>query len=402
MPKLYAGQGFGLLVILTPKNYCHAMTNAPTIWINAGETSGDLHGQLLVQALREQCPQASFMGMAGPAMREEGVDARLQTEALSVMGFTEVLAQLPKIMGLLRTLKEQLAKTRPDVVVVIDAPDFHFRVARIAQSLGIPVVYYISPKLWAWREGRVEFLRRHIDRLVSILPFEVEFYARHGMGIDYVGHPLLDSIRTQKILEIKPRPNRIGILPGSRKSEIKSLLPIFSQTAALLATRYPELEFALPVAPGMDRDLINACWTSKTPVTLADSSDRYELMRSCRAIMAASGTATLETALLEVPTAVAYKFSPLTYLLGRMLVKVPFISLPNLILGQCVFPEFLQHDANASALAAALSQWIEDTPARARVLEQLGTLPGLLGGGGATTRAAKIVLEAMRKPRNPA
>jgi lipid-A-disaccharide synthase len=152
----------------------------------------------------------------------------------------------------------------------------------------------------------------------------------------------------------------------------------------------------------MDRDLITSCWTSETPVTLVDSSSRYELMRSCRAIMAASGTATLETALLEVPTAVAYKFSPLTYLLGRMLVKVPFISLPNLILGQSVFPEFLQRDANPSALAATMSQWIKDTPARARVLDQLGTLPGLLGGGGATARAAKIVLETMRKPCNPA
>ena len=378
------------------------MTNAPTIWINAGETSGDLHGQLLVQALREQCPGASFTGMAGPAMREEGVEAQLRTEALSVMGFTEVLAQLPRIMNLLRVLKGQLATIRPDVVVVIDAPDFHFRVARIAQSLGIPVVYYISPKLWAWREGRVDFLRRHVDRLVSILPFEVEFYARHGMVIDYVGHPLLDSIRTQKIMATKPRANRIGILPGSRKREITSLLPVFSSAAALLSARYPDLEFVLPVAPGMDRDLITKSWTSETPVTLAESSSRYELMRSCRAIMAASGTATLETALLEVPTAVAYKFSPLTYLLGRMLVKVPFISLPNLILDQSVFPEFLQHDANPSALAATMSQWIEDTPARAHVLEQLGTLTGLLGNGGATARAAKIVLETMRRPCNPA
>ncbi len=374
------------------------MENAPTIWINAGETSGDLHGQLLVRALREERPDARILGMAGPAMRGEGVEARLETEALSVMGFTEVLAQLPRIVGLLRTVKAELTSARPDVVVVIDAPDFHFRVARIAQSLGIPVVYYISPKLWAWREGRVSFLRRHVNRLISILPFEVEFYARHGMTIDYVGHPLLDSIRTPEILATEQRPNRIGILPGSRKREITSLLPVFSRTAALLAARYPELEFVLPVAPGMDRDLVSTSWTSETPVTLTDSSSRYELMRSCRAIMAASGTVTLETALLGTPTAVAYKFSQTTYLLGRMLVKVPFISLPNLILGKPVFPEFLQHDANPSALAATLSQWIEDTPARTRVLNQLATLPGLLGNGGAATRAARIVLDTIDAP----
>lgn len=373
------------------------MTNAPAIWISAGETSGDLHGQLLVRAMREQCPEAWFVGMAGPAMRAEGVEAMLATEALSVMGFTEVLAQLPKILGLLRAVKAHLSRIRPDVVVLIDAPDFHFRVARIAESLGIPVVYYISPKLWAWREGRVEFLRRHVDRLISILPFEANFYTRHGMAIDYVGHPLLDSIRTPEILAIEQQPRRIGILPGSRRREITQLLPIFARTATLLATRFPDLEFVLPVAPAMDQNLIRACWTSNVPVTLTDSASRYEIMRSCRAIMAASGTATLETALLGVPTAVAYKFSWPTYLLGRLLVKVPFMSLPNLILNAPVFPEFLQHAARPATLAATVSRWIENTPVRARILEQLDSLPALLGGGGATGRAAKIIVNIVRE-----
>jgi len=372
------------------------MTNTPTIWINAGETSGDLHGQLLVRALRELRPGTRFLGMAGPAMREEGVEDVLRTESLSVMGFTEVLAQLPRIIGLLRTIRQRLAQVRPDVVVVIDAPDFHFRVARIAKSLGIPVVYYISPKLWAWREGRVNFLRRHVDRLISILPFEVGFYARHGMTIDYVGHPLLDSIRTPQILETPVKPRRIGILPGSRRREITALLPVFSQAAALLASRHADLEFVLPVAPGMDRDLISSCWTSEVPVTFADSAGRYELMRSCRAIMAASGTATLETALLEVPTAVAYKFSRATYMLGRLLVRVPYISLPNLIMDAPVFPEFLQDAANPATLADAVGSWIPDGPPRAAMLERLATLPALLGNGGAAHRAAEVILNTIR------
>lgn len=374
------------------------MTNSPTIWINAGETSGDLHGQLLVRALRERCPGARFAGMAGPAMRGEGVEPLLATESLSVMGFTEVLAQLPRIMGLLRTIRERMEALRPDVVVVIDAPDFHFRVVRIAKSLGIPVVYYISPKLWAWREGRADFLRRHVDRLVCILPFEVDFYARHGMTVDYVGHPLLDSIRTDAILSTPRAPRRIGILPGSRRREITGLLPIFSRAADLLAGRFPDLEFVLPVAPGMDRALITDNWRSELPVTLVDSSGRYELMRSCRAIMAASGTATLETALLETPTAVAYTFSRLTYLLGRLLVKVPYMSLPNLILDAPVFPEFLQRGAEPSALADAVARWIPDTPERGRILAQLASLPALLGNGGAAGRAAEIVLNTMRRP----
>ena len=373
------------------------MTNAPTIWVNAGETSGDLHGQLLVRALRGLRPEARFTGMAGPAMREEGVEALLRTESLSVMGFTEVLAQLPKILGLLRTVRERLSAIRPDVVVVIDAPDFHFRVARIAKSLGIPVVYYISPKLWAWREGRVKFLRRHVDRLISILPFEVPFYARHGMAVDYVGHPLLDSIRTEAILQTPRNPRRIGILPGSRRREITGLLPIFSRAAALLSERWPDLEFVLPVAPGMDREFVMSSWRSNLPVTLVDSAGRYELMRSCRAIMAASGTATLETALLETPTAVAYTFSTPTYLLGRLLVNVPYMSLPNLILDEPVFPEFLQRAAEPSALAETVARWIPDTPERDRVLARLATLPALLGSGGAADRAARIVLETIPK-----
>ena len=371
------------------------MTNAPSIWINAGETSGDLHGQLLIRALRRARPDARFMGMAGPAMREEGIEDLLRTESLSVMGFTEVLAQLPKIIGLLRTVRERMEALRPDVVVLIDAPDFHFRVARIARRLGIPVVYYISPKLWAWREGRVEFLRRHVNRLVSILPFEVDFYARHGMDIDYVGHPLLDTIRTTSILETPQIPRRVGILPGSRKREITGLLPIFARAATLLARQFTNLEFVLPVAPGMDRNLITDCWRTDLPVNIVDSAERYELMRSCRAIMAASGTVTLETALLETPTAVAYTFSTPTYLLGRLLVKVPFISLPNLILGEEVFPEFLQHAATPEALAATVARWIPDTEERRLVLARLAALPGLLGSGGATDRAADIILATM-------
>lgn len=374
------------------------MSPCPRIWISAGETSGDLHGQLLVRALREQNPNARFMGMAGPAMRAEGVEPILRSEDLSVMGFTEVLARLPKIVALLKTVKHNLARIRPDVLVVIDAPDFHFRVVRIARALGIPVVYYISPKLWAWREGRVAFIRDHVNRLVSILPFEVDFYARHGMRIDYVGHPLLDTLRTPELMAIQPLARRIGILPGSREREIATLLPLFARTAELLASRFPELEFVLPVAPGMDTTLISRYWTATRPVTLVESEIRHATMRSCRAIMAASGTATLETALLGVPTVVAYKFSRPSFLLGKLLVKVPYISLPNLILGDEIFPEYLQNAAHPPAMAARISQWIPDGPHRDDLRRRLDSLPSLLGDGNATRRAARIVLETLHHP----
>jgi lipid-A-disaccharide synthase len=366
-----------------------------SLWINAGEASGDLHGSLLVRALRRLRPDLSIVGMTGPAMRAEGVTSLLRTESLSVMGVTEVLTRLPGIFGLLRTIRTELTARHPKAVVLIDAPDFHFQVARIARSLNIPVIYYISPKIWAWREDRVSFLRTHVNRLISILPFEVDFYARHGMRIDYVGHPLLDVVRTPQVLETPQKNRRIGILPGSRAGEITRLLPIFSRAAHLLSNAFPGLEFVLPAAPGVDRTLLNRFWAAPVPISIEGDAGRYALMRSCRAIMAASGTAVLETALLEIPTAVAYKVSSISAALGRRLIRVPYVSLPNLILNKPVFPELLQEDATAAAIAAHLSRWIPETRARADMLTQLQQIPGLLGGGDAALRAARIVLETM-------
>jgi lipid-A-disaccharide synthase len=366
-----------------------------SLWINAGEASGDLHGSLLVRALRRLRPDLSIVGMTGPAMRAEGVTSLLRTESLSVMGVTEVLTRLPGIFGLLRTIRTELTARHPKAVVLIDAPDFHFQVARIARSLNIHVIYYISPKIWAWREDRVSFLRTHVNRLISILPFEVDFYARHGMRIDYVGHPLLDVVRTPQVLETPQKNRRIGILPGSRAGEITRLLPIFSRAAHLLSNAFPGLEFVLPAAPGVDRTLLNRFWAAPVPISIEGDAGRYALMRSCRAIMAASGTAVLETALLEIPTAVAYKVSSISAALGRRLIRVPYVSLPNLILNKPVFPELLQEDATAAAIAAHLSRWIPETRARADMLTQLQQIPGLLGGGDAALRAARIVLETM-------
>lgn len=372
------------------------MAYTPRLWISAGETSGDLHGQLLFDAVQTICPGLTGRGMAGPAMRKAGVYPVLRTEDLSVMGITEVLGHLPKIMHMLGTIRTALSQERPDAVVLIDAPDFHFRVARIAHNLGIPVLYYISPKLWAWREGRVRFIHRYVKRLISILPFEVDFYSRHGMSIDYIGHPLVDAVRTPDILSTQQHPRRIGIVPGSRVREVSSLMPIFSRAATLLHSRFPGLDFVLPVAPGLDEQILYNLWNPQVPLRLV-TQDRYATMRSCRAILAASGTATLETALLEVPTAVAYTFSAFSYWLGTKLVKVPYVSLPNLILSHPVFPEFLQHRAQPWALAAAVAQWIPDSPVRTDVVTRLSTLPDILGGGGAVQRAAQIVCAELNK-----
>jgi len=373
----------------------------PLIWINAGETSGDLHGALLMDALKRQGP-VQCTGMGGPAMRTSGLDTAARSEDLSVMGFTEVLGHLPRIWRLLKTIKKALTAKRPDVVVLIDAPDFNFRVARMAHALGIPAVYYISPKLWAWRESRVTFIKKHIREMISILPFERDFYARHGMDVNYVGHPLVDAVRTPERLALAPVPEQIGILPGSRTGEITSLLPLFGKAAAILASERPHLNFAVAQAPGVDRALLESLWPADVPVCIMAPEKRYELMRTSRAVMAASGTATLETALLKTPTVVAYRFSRLTHALGRLLVRVPYISLPNLILGREVFPELLQDRAEPQRIAAHVRSWLGETRERQDMLRELDTLTEALGPGGAADRAAAAVLRhAGQQPDTP-
>lgn len=364
----------------------------PTIWINAGEISGDVHGGLLAQAIRRLCPEAHLMGMAGPAMRAAGVEPLFATEDLSVMGMTEVLAQAGTIVTLLRRTRWALQKRRPDLMVVIDAPDYHFRLLAMAKRLGIPAVYYISPKLWAWRENRVHFLRKHVRRILSILPFETAFYARFGMQVDFVGHPLVDAVCTPEVMAIPPVPERIAVLPGSRRREITALLPSFATACHLLARRYPGLQFLLPVAPGISEAMVRELWGGGPSLRLVPAAERYPWIRSCQLALAASGTVTLETALLQVPTVVAYRFSSLTYAVGRRVVRVPFIALPNLVLGSEIFPELLQDAAHSAALAAHLAYWLDLAQRAEAVRATLRTLPDLLGGDGAVERAACIVL----------
>jgi lipid-A-disaccharide synthase len=365
---------------------------SPLIWINAGETSGDVHGALLMRDILRLSPTARITGMCGPAMREAGAVAAARTEELSVLGFTEVLGKIGSIALLLRRLKANLAAARPDVVVLIDAPAFNFRVARMAKALGIPVVYYISPKLWAWRQGRANFIREFVDRMVCIFPFEKDFYARFGVDADYVGHPLLGELTRPELDAIAPDPQRIGILPGSRRSEIAALTPVFGRTAEALYDKDDSLRFAAIAAPGVAEDTLRGLWPKHVPLEVLSAQDRYAHMRGCRFLLAASGTVSMESALLGVPTIVAYKLSPLTFFLAKRFVKVPYVSLPNIILNQPVFPEYLQNQATPANLVAQARDWL-DTPARLESIRRaLAPLREILGPEGAAGRAAEIVL----------
>ncbi len=408
---------------------------APKIWINAGEISGDMHGAALLQALKKRLPGVRCVGMGGPALEAQGMKTLFRVEELSVMGFIEVFSKLPKVFSLLRGIKAALAVEKPDLLICIDAASFNFRVIKAARKLGIPVLYHISPKIWAWGSGRGHFIKNNVRRLISILPFEPDFYKRFDMQVDYVGNPLVDLVNLPALEHIQSVPGRIGLLPGSRRKEITGLMPRFAGAAKIMrdslrasmnhsATESgnndtPELEFHCVAAPGVNPELLRQLWDDHggqgIPLYLHSPEKRYELMRSCQMIIAASGTATLECALVGVPTIITYVVSALTFFLGKTFVQVKYAGLPNLILDRELFPELLQEDCLPEPLAEAALRWIDPGRQQAMhegklpgiwkgsagpgefrsVLEGLKELHGRMGEPGAVNRAAAVVAELL-------
>ncbi len=365
--------------------------NKLRVWINVGEASGDVYGEHLMRELKRLAPGCRFQGMGGARMRAAGLESVGRAEELSIMGITEALGHLPRILKLLERLREAMRVFKPHVVVVVDCPDFHFRLVRVAGKLRIPVVYYVAPQAWAWRRNRVKFLRRFADRLLCILPFEEKFFQKHGVQAEYVGHPLLNEIDFQVLCDLQPAPGLIGILPGSRKQEVKALLPVFAQAAQKIFRVYPDTRFRLMLAPHIARDFVEQIWPDDIPLTIFSADKRHAGIKECAFVMASSGTATLECALLGTPTMVAYQLSFLTYFLGRILVDIPYIALPNLVLNEMVFPEFLQQNANGEQLARQGLTWLEDEGQLTVIREKLAGLQKLFGQKNAASCVAKIV-----------
>ncbi|MFV0421370.1 lipid-A-disaccharide synthase [Oleidesulfovibrio sp.] len=365
------------------------------LWVSAGEMSGDMHAANLVRAIQKKAPHVRFAGVGGPDLRKTGFEDVFKVEDLSVMGITEVLSHLPRILGMLKRIRQELVTRRPDAVILVDAPSFNFRIAKYAKELGIPVYYYISPKIWAWRTGRVKFIRRYVDKVISILPFEVDFYRQHGMEIDYVGNPLVDMVDWDEVDAITPGQKRIGLLPGSRRKEITSLMPQFAIAAKRMQAARPELEFHCVRAPGVSEENLRELWATDVPLTIHAPDNRYKFMRECNMLLAASGTVTLESALLGTPTLVAYKVSPLSFAIGKRLVKVKFASLPNLIMQREVFPELLQQNADGDVLAARALDWLDNPDKLHSVRADLAVIRSMLGAPGAPSRAADIILQSL-------
>jgi lipid-A-disaccharide synthase len=370
--------------------------------IVAGEASGDLHGGYLVRAMRHIDPSLSFYGMGGKGMRAEGVELLADAADMAVMGLTEVLFKLGAILRVMHRLKASLTNERPDLVILIDYPDFNLSLARAARRHGIKVLYYISPQVWAWRKGRIGTIRKSVDRMAVILPFEENFYREAGVDVTFVGHPLLDEVKTKyprtealKRFGLKDEAITVGILPGSRQSEVTRLLPEMLGACRILMEKLSPLQFVLPLAGTLDPDFVRDI-LRQFPVKVNVIRDEiYDVLAISDVAIVASGTATLETALLETPMVVVYKISAASYAVGRKFIRVDHISLPNIIAGQAIVPELIQDDANPERIAAEVRELIVQRGKTREMKVALAEIRGKLGTPGASSRTAQIACDML-------
>ncbi len=375
---------------------------AGTVLIVAGETSGDLHASRLVQEMKRHDPELRFVGIAGPQMRAQGVEAVYPAEQLSFLGFAEVLRHLPLIRRVSRTMTRLLDELRPDLVVLVDYPGFNLRFAKRAKQRNIPVFYYIAPQVWAWGSGRIEKMAERVDRLAVILPFEEHLFRQHGVDAHFVGHPLLDRVRDETPRElfcarvgVNPDARLVGLFPGSRRQEVQRHLPVMLELAELIGSQLRDTHFVVAQAPGLDQEVYTAAVKSWPPGVKLLREGHYALMQHASALVLASGTVTLEAAIFATPFVVIYKVSPATWLLAKRLVKLPYIGLVNVVAGRRVVPELLQRDLTADNLARTVRALLEDDALRNQMRANLLDVRRQLGQPGAAARAAELALDLL-------
>jgi lipid-A-disaccharide synthase len=377
-------------------------TKAKKVLIVAGEASGDLHASYLVKAMLTLEPDVYCYGMGGEKLRAAGTHIVFDIAQLAVMGITEVLRHCGHIYRVFTTLKGLLKNDRPNLIILVDYPEFNLRLAKVAHKYGVPVLYYISPQIWAWRTNRIKQIAKVVKKMIVVFPFERSLYEKAGIDVTFTGHPLLDIVKATKPKEenikhfgLDQNKTTIGLLPGSRISEVKKLLPPMVGAARRLTEQFPNLQFILPVAPGLQRMEIETLLTdSKIAITLVDNSI-YEVISTAHLVVVASGTATLETALLATPMVIIYKMSPISYMIGKKLVKVPYIGMANILAGKKVVPELIQGEATADNITAEVAHLLKDDHYYQSVCEDLNSIKKELGKPGASKRAAQIAVNML-------
>jgi lipid-A-disaccharide synthase len=381
------------------------MNSAPQILVVTGEASGDAHASELVAALQARRPDLRFFGMGGSKLAARGVELLYGAHEVSVMGITEVLPKIPRILQVLRGIATAASERRPACAILVDIPDFNLRLAAKLKALGVPVAYYVSPMIWAWRRGRVKTIRKLVDRMLCILPFEEAFYRDSGVDARYVGSPVVEQVPSpastadfRQRLGLPPEAPTLALLPGSRMSEIRRLLPTMVSAAKQLAAERPGLQIVVPVAPTIPREeVISRFEGSGLSPWLVDGR-APEVVGASDAAIVASGTAVLEAGLMQRPLVVVYRVSLITYLVGRLMLKVAHVALVNLLAGRRLVPELLQGDMTPERIAAEVRRVWEPGPPREEMLRGLEEVRGRLGGPGAAERAAEVVLELLPPP----
>ncbi|MGB9671133.1 MAG: lipid-A-disaccharide synthase [Halothiobacillaceae bacterium] len=381
-----------------------AEARPPLVMFSAGEASGDKHAAAVFRAMRERIPNLHAIGMGGAAMREAGVELTVDSSGLGVVGLGEVIRHYGAIKGALRTMQQAVCEQQPDLLICVDYKEFNLKLARHAKACGIKVLFYVSPQVWAWRPGRVKKYGAAIDMMAVIFPFETAFYEAHGIPVRYVGHPLAGRVHPSAPREVLMREFGlsaqhpvVGLLPGSRKAEIQRLLPVMLESAARLAADRSEVQFILPRAASIPEDLLRPHLDSAHVTVKVVPERSYDVLACCDAAMVASGTATLEVALMGVPMAILYKVNPLTYAMLKPLILIPDIGLANIVAGRRIVPEFVQGDAKPAAVAAEIGHMLDDADYARRIRKDLAEVKERLGPGGGVERMAELACQMLTR-----
>ncbi len=368
------------------------------VMFSAGEASGDMHAAAVAAELSRSFSHVEMLGMGGAGMARAGVRMIYDIKDLGIIGVVEVVKHLPLFFRLRTLLRETMEREKPDVLVCVDYPGFNMRIAHMAKEMGIPVVYYIAPTIWAWNKSRGKAIARDVAEVASIFPFEADAYRKAGAKVTFVGHPLADVVKPSMTREeamnffgANPQKKRILIMPGSRKNEVAGLLPTMLSAAADIS-RSVDAEYFLPRAETISAAFLAPYLADAAGISVhVTEGHQYDLMAICDVCMASSGTATLETALMNLPTVLTYRLAPLTWFLAQRLVHVKYAGLPNLLLDREVTPELLQDAVTAEGITGVLLPWLSDESAREKNIEELSAVRQALGDGGAVRRVAELI-----------
>jgi len=380
------------------------LSNKPyRLMVSAGEASGDMHAALALNALAKHDVSFSSFGMGGPKLQALGTELVLDCRELSVIGIFEVIVQYRKLRRKLETLRDSLRREKPDLLVIVDYPDFNLKLAETANALGVPVLFYISPQVWAWRAHRVHRIGKLVSMMAVIFPFEVPFYRDAGVPVRYVGHPLVDEVgSTLSKAEARAAfslPNTgaiVGLLPGSRTGEVKRVLPTMLAAYTRVRAQHPETHAILPCAPTLDRSVLDEILRDyDAPIDVVDGRT-YDVMQACDAIMSASGTATLETAMMGVPMTIVYRVNPISYTIMSRMIKIPYIGLVNIVAEKRIIREFVQRDAQPDAIADEVLRLLTDDDYAASMRTELGRVRDKMGEGGASEHVAELIADMLQ------